>query len=168
MNTNENPTLGGVFTFEHRRNGEVIDTWDQHNLVLDAGLNHILDVTFHGTTAVSPWYIGLYSNTYTPLAGDLSSDLGTSYTQITTAYDEATRPEYEEAAAAAKVTTNVLNRATFTFNTTATVAGAFLISDSVKTNATGTMIAASAHSPSRSMLALDELLVKYEFTGSSS
>lgn len=167
MKTNETPSVGGIFTFTHVRNGEVIDSWEQRNLVLNAGLDHLLDVTFHGTTAISPWYIGLYSNTYTPDAGDTSADLGVSYTQITTQYDEATRPEYEEAAAAAQVTTNTLNRAVFTFNTGVNVAGAFLISDNVKTNATGMMIAASAHSPSRAMLALDELLVKYEFTASS-
>jgi hypothetical protein len=49
--------VGGVFE---------ADCYDQHgnlkwkdiakNLVVNAGLDHILDVIFHGSTQVNPWY----------------------------------------------------------------------------------------------------------------
>ena len=167
----EKGVVGGVFTFEHRRAGEVIDTWKENNIVPQEGLNHLLNVNFNGKTAVGTWYIGLYSNTYTPLDDDVYTDIGTTFTEINADYDEATRPAYvPDGDATVKLMTNDASRAVFTFNASATVAGAIFVSSNIKGDnaaANAVLMAASAHSPSRSMLSLDELLVKYSFLGSS-
>lgn len=171
MKTIEAPSVGGIFTFDHVRNGEVIATWKEHNIVTQEGLNHLLNVNFNGKTVVGTWYLGLYSNTYTPQDGDVYTDIGTTFTEINAAYDETTRPAYvPDGDATVKLMTNAASRATFTFNTGATVAGAMFVSSNIKGDSAASnavLMAASAHSPSRSMLALDELLVKYEFLGSS-
>jgi hypothetical protein len=122
---------GGVFTGQIVRDGKIIDEFDAPNLVVDQGLNHLLDVLLHGSTQVGTWYLGVFEGNYTPVAGLLASTIAGAATE-TTAYDETTRPAYNEAAAAAKVTTNTANKATFTFNATKTLYGAFLISDSTK------------------------------------
>jgi hypothetical protein len=97
---------------------------------------------FHGSTQVGTWYLGVFEGNYTPVAGLLASTIAGAATE-TTAYDETTRPAYNEAAAASKVTTNSANKATFTFNATKTLYGAFLISDSTKAGTSGTLMAAA-------------------------
>ncbi len=166
----EKTGFGGVFEFEHRRDGETLEIWKQGNLVLDLGINHFLDTELGGSTPITAWYIGLYSNTYTPQAADTYSEIGSTFTELNAHYDESTRPVWtKNGVAAAKVMTNSSSRATFTFNQAATVSGAMFVSSSVKgDNSAGLMSAASAQSPARTMANLDELLVTYSFTGSSS
>jgi hypothetical protein len=161
---------GGIFTFELRRDGELIDIWDFHNLVPTAGLNYLNDAGIGGGSQISSWYIGLYSNAYTPQADDVYTHIGTRFTEITTAYDETTRPAWtKDGASSSGLMTNSSSRATFTFNTSATVNGAIFVSNNVKgDNTSGTLLAASLHTPARSVVNGDELLVKYEFQASSS
>jgi hypothetical protein len=158
---------GGTFTIEHVRNGEVIDVFDSPNLVVDQGLNHMLDVLLHGSTQVGTWYLGLFEGNYTPVAGLLASTIAGAATECT-AYDETTRQIYNEAAAASKVTTNSANKATFTMNATKSVYGAFIISDSTKGGTSGTLLAASKFAAAKSVVATDQLLLTYTFTASSS
>jgi len=162
--------LAGVFTYELRRNGKIIDTWEQPNIVPTVGLNHFNDVVLNGASAYGTWYIGLYLNAYTPVAANVYGDIGTLFTEITGNYDEADRPPYiPDGAAVAGVTSNSASRATFTFNASDTVNGALFVSGSGKgINTGGILLAASAHVPARSVIAGDELLVKYEFSGTSS
>lgn len=94
------------------------------NLCTTEGLNRLLDVMFHGTTQITAWYIGLFEDDYTPLAANTYASPGCNET---TAYDEATRPAYNEAAASSKVTTNAANKAEFTFNDTKTIYGGILV-----------------------------------------
>lgn len=166
--------VGGIFYFEHRRQGKTIGSWETPNLVPTAGLNHTLDTTLgSGTpTTVGTWYIGVYSNTYTPQADDVYTHIGTRFTEITTAYDEATRETYvPDGASASGLVTNSTSRATFTFNSSVNVSGAIFVSSNIKGDnaaSAAVLLAASAHSPARAMISGDELLVKYEFQGTSS
>jgi hypothetical protein len=63
-----------------------------HNLCTDEGLNRILDVMFHGTTQIGTWYVGVFETNTTILAAHTYAVPG--FTECTTSYDEATRPEY--------------------------------------------------------------------------
>lgn len=159
--------VGGSFIIEHIRDGEVIDREEIHNLVVDQGLNAMLDIMFHGTTQVNPWYLGLFEGNYTPVAGVTAATIASAATECT-AYDETTRQEYTEAAAASKITTNSANKATFTFNATKTVYGAFLISDSTKGGTSGTLFSAARFGTAKSVVSTDQLLLTYTFTASSS
>lgn len=157
--------IGGVFDYElrHLGNRDDAEFWSSHNLVVDQGLNHILDVVLHGSTQVTTWYVGLFEGNYVPVAGDTAATFPASATECT-AYDEATRVAYNEAAAASKVTTNAANRAEFTINATKTIYGGFLSSVSTKAATTGTLLAADRGSAAKSVVDNDVLLVTYSLT----
>lgn len=157
---------GGIFTFEQFRNGKIIDEWGQENLVPEIGINKLLDTSIGGVTAITPWYIALFSNVYTPQSDDLYEHIGVRYTEVT-AYNETTRPVYSlDGLADAGLLSNSNDRALFTFNADQNVSGGLIVSANAKGDnaaAGAILLAASAHSPARGMLAGDELLVKYEF-----
>lgn len=130
--------IGGWFVVDcYRPDGTLRWSERTHNIVPNVMLDHILDVIFHGVSAVSPWYIGL-KNTGAVAAGDtMASHAGWVENEN---YDEATRQEYEEAAASGQSITNAANKATFTIDTNSqTIAGAFFCSDSTKGGGGGTL-----------------------------
>lgn len=156
----------GVWSGQHVRDGKIIDEWEDHNLVVNEGLNALLDIMFHGSTQITTWYCGLFEANYTPVATVTAATITAAATE-TTAYDEATRVEYNEAAASSQSTTNSANKATFTFNATKTIYGAFLVSNSTKSGATGTLFSAARFSTAKSVVSADQLLLTYTFTASS-
>lgn len=158
--------FGGRFAYEHFRGGQLIDAWEDPNIVVDEGLNHLLDVAFHGSTQVGTWYIGLFEGNYTPLSTVTAATIAAASTECT-AYDETTRVAYNEAAAASKVTTNSANKATFTFNASKTIYGGFLVSTSTKSGTSGTLMSASRFGSAKTVESADQLLVTYTFTASS-
>lgn len=159
-------TVGGRFDFELVRNGEVIDRWSEHNIVVNEGLNHILDVEFHGATQISTWYIGVFEGNYTPVATVTAATITAASTECT-AYDETTRVAYDEAAASSQSITNSASKATFTFNATKTIYGAFLVSASAKSATSGTLFSAARFSSSKAVVDDDQLLVTYTLSASS-
>lgn len=159
--------VGGVFHGQIVRNGEVIDEFEDHNIAVDQGLNKLLDVMFGGATQISPWYLGVFEGNYVPVAGLTAATLVANATECT-AYDEATRQEYTEAAAAAKSITNSAAKATFTFNASKTIYGAFLTSDGTKGGTAGTLFSAARFATPKAVVATDQLLLTYTFTAASS
>jgi hypothetical protein len=158
--------VGGIFTGQIVRDGQIIDEFDAPNLVVDQGLNHILDTVLHGSTQVGTWYLGVFEGNYTPVAALTAAAIAGAATECT-AYGEATRPAYDEAGAAAKVVTNSASKATFTFNATKTLYGAFIISDNTKGGTTGTLLAASKFAAPKGVVSTDQLLLTYSFTAAS-
>lgn len=157
---------GGVFQIDHVRNGEVIDSWEEHNLVVNEGLNKLLDVMFGGSSQITTWYVGLFEGNYTPVATVTAATITAASTECT-AYDETTRQEYVEAAAASQSITNAASRATFTFNATKTIYGAFLVSAAAKSATTGTLFSAARFGSSKSVVAADQLLLTYALGAAS-
>ncbi|MCP4210873.1 MAG: hypothetical protein GY764_05280 [Halieaceae bacterium] len=157
--------IGGVFTHDVRRDGVLLGEQSDGNIVVNEGLDHILDVAFHGITATPTWYIGIFEGNYTPIATVTAATITAASTE-STAYDETYRVEWVEAAAASQSITNSASKATFTMNDTKTIYGAFLISDRDKSDTAGVLAAASAFSASRSLVATDELLVTYTLSAS--
>lgn len=159
--------IGSWWEFEQYRKGKLIDRWEQKNVNTTEGLNHLLNVGFHGVAAIATWYMGLFENNYTPLIGDTYAVPG--FTE-SSAYNEATRPEYVEAAATAKVTTNSANKATFTINATKTIYGAFLCgggtAPTTKGDAAGggTLFAASKFATAKEVVSDDILMVVCSIT----
>ena len=161
--------IGGYFTFEHIRDGQVIDRWYDSNIVVDEGLNYILDAALSGATAHTTHYLGLFKNNYTPISSNVMATFPGAGVALeaNSEYNEATRRTWNEAGVSAKTITNSASPATFTFNTTVTIYGAFLSSDSTKAGTTGTLVSAAKFSSARSMLANDVLNVTYTITASS-
>ena len=158
--------VGGTFIGEIIRAGRVIDRFEEHNLVVNEGLNALNDVMFHGSAQITTWYLGLFEGNYTPVS-TLTAATVTSASTECTAYASATRPAYDEAASASQVTTNAANRASFVFNATKTIYGAFMVSNSTKSGTTGTLFAASRFGTSKAVESGDEMLLTYAFTAAS-
>jgi hypothetical protein len=158
--------VGGVFKGEIVRKGEVIEEFEDHNLIVSEGLDAILNIMFHGSTQLTTFYCGIFVGNYTPVATVTAATIASASTE-STAYTESTRPEYVEAAASGQSITNSANKATFTSNATQTIYGAFLISDSTKSGTTGTLFAAARFSTEKKVDSGDQLLLTYTLAASS-
>lgn len=161
-----NLAVGGRFQIEHRRDGELLSFEESANLVTNEGLNSLLGIMFHGDAQISTWYLGIFEGNYTPVATVTAATITSASTE-STAYNEATRPVYNEGAAAGQSITNSANKATFTMNATKTIYGAFLVSASAKSATTGVLFAASKFATSKAVNSGDELLVTYTLNAQS-
>lgn len=101
---------------------------DIHNLVVNEGLNNLLDVMFHAGTQTDPWYIGLKNNggaaatdTYSGMISD-----GEAWTEFEEYSDH--RKEFVEAAAASQAITNTGSVGQFDITSAGQIYGAFLTS----------------------------------------
>jgi len=160
MDANGAAVVGGYFDFELVRDGKVIDKWQEKNIVVNEGLNYLLDAALYGAGQETPWYIGIFEGNYTPLATDTAANITANSTE-STAYSEGFRQTWTSAGSASQLITNSASKATFTINDTKTIYGAFLVSASAKSATTGTLFAASKFGTARSVIATDELLVTY-------
>ena len=133
---------------------------DNKNIIVTAGLNHILDVQFHATTQVTAWYIGL-KGAGTPVAADTMASHG-SWAELT-GY-AGNRKEWTEGAASAGSMTNS-SSVDITINATATVAGAFL--NTAATGTSGTLYGVVDFSSSRAVIDGDTLQVTVTVTAAS-
>ena len=137
------------------------------NIIPTEGRNSILNVAFNAATQITAWYLAPFEGNYTPLATDTAANFTANTTECT-AYDEATRVAWVEAAPSGQSITNAASKATFTFNATKSVYGAFMASASAKSATTGTLIAASKFSAVRSVVDNDQILLTYVFSASDS
>jgi hypothetical protein len=140
---------------------------EMHNVCTAEGLNSLLNIMFHGANQITTWYVAIFETDTTPADG--TTYAVPVYTECQ-AYDEATRPEYVEAEASAKVTTNTASKATFTMNASKTIYGGALVGGgedpTVKGNTAGggVLFCASKFSSSKSVVSADVLKVTIALT----
>lgn len=154
----------GRFTITHLRNGRVVGEYALPNGIVDVGLNHILETQFNGGTQVTVWYIGLIDNAgFTALANadTMASHAGWAESS---AYDEATRPEWTAGAASGRAITNSTT-VDFTVNATATIKGLFITSNNTKGGTTGTLWSTAAFGTTVAVNDGDTLKVTYTVSG---
>ncbi|MGH7176131.1 MAG: hypothetical protein ACREJC_02015 [Tepidisphaeraceae bacterium] len=166
----------GVWEIEHWRRGVLaghpkkdrvlLARFRQKNIVVDEGINYILNAGFSNGGPIGTWYVATFEGNYIPLSTDTAATFPASSTE-TTAYDEVSRPEYEEATSTAKSITNAANRATFTYNANKTIYGASLHSVATKAAITGVLAAAARFANPRIVIPTDQLLVSYTINASS-
>jgi len=134
-----------------------------HNLVVNVGLDHLLDVTLSGATQITTWYVGLTDDSPTIAAADtMSSHAGWA---VATGYSEAVRQTWTDAGVSSQSVTNSASKATFSINATDTIGGAFLTSDNTKSGTTGTLYAVGAFSGgNKAVVNTDTLEVTATFT----
>ena len=159
--------LGYLYKIERMRKGRVIELEYVHNLCPTEGLNHLLSIVAAGGSQIATWYCGIFEGDYTPIAANVMSTFPGLATE-STAYAEATRPEWVEAAPAAGVITNAASKAVFTINATKTFYGAFLSSSSVKGGTTGVLLSAARFSTAKAMASGEVLRVTGSISGVSS
>jgi len=153
--------------FRRTKAGKLVQRDEDHtpNVCTNEGIDSLLNVGFHGATQIGTWYVAVFENDYTPLVTNTYAVPG--YTECE-AYDEATRPAYNEAASSSKVMTNSANKAVFTFNNTKTIYGGSLLSNSTKGDeaANGAVLFCSSKlSSSQSVIATDVLRITISITG---
>ena len=163
--------VGGVFSTWV--NDDMSTLQHDHNIVVNEGLDHILDSTLSAGTQNTTWYIGLFGNNYTPVAADTADGDGTPANsfwavaqadEITTQYTEGNRPTWVDAGVTSQAVSNAASPAVFTFGTADDVYGAGLVSTNIKSGTTGILMAASKFAALRAMLISDVLNVTYSFT----
>lgn len=160
---------GGVFRAScFDKDGNLKWEAESHNLVVNGGLQDMNAKYFSGSAYTAAWYIGLYGAgaSNTPAAGDTAASHA-GWTEVVP-YSNATRPVCTFGTATTadpSVITNSVSPAAFTINATATVGGAFLISNNTKSGTTGVLFSAADFSApgDRSVVSGDTLNVTYTF-----
>lgn len=140
---------------------------EAHNIVVNVGLDHLLDAVLHGATSSDPWYIGLIdnqSNVDIQAADTMASHAGwtenKNYTLENDTDDQ--RIEYDNEAASSQSTTNSANKAAFKVDTASQIiAGAFLCDNQNRTQDTGILFCAVEFSGDKNADADDVLQVTY-------
>lgn len=162
-----NVQAGFEYLFEILRDGVVIDSFTEKNLVPTEGLNHFLNVEFKGATQIGTWYLGVYEGNYTPVSTITAATISAAATE-TTAYNETTRVAFVPGTVASGAVDNSASRAEFTLNATKTIYGGFLSSASAKGATTGVLVSAVKFSSPKSLVSGDVLRVTASFTLTSS
>ena len=167
----EGTSAGGVFHVQcFDADGNL--KWEEvtPNTVVNVGLQDMNTQYFKGTTYTAAWYLGLITgpgsgNTYA--AGDtMASHAGWSENS---SYSQSTRPACSFGTASTanpSVDSNSGSPAVFSINATATIAGAFLTSNSTKGGTTGVLFSAGNFSSpgDRAVVSGDTLTVTYTFS----
>jgi hypothetical protein len=161
---------GGVFSIECRDSEGNLKWSDAiHNLVVNVGLQDMNTKYFSGSAYTATWFLGLYGAgaSNTPNSGDTAASHA-GWTEIVP-YSNATRPACTFGTATTadpSVITNTASPAAFNINATATVGGAFLISNNTKSGTTGILFSASDFSApgDRVVASGDTLNVTYTFS----
>lgn len=164
--------LGSVWSWEHWRDGKLIDKWTDHNLITDEGIEYIMDAALSGRTPITDFYLILFEDDHTPSGDDTYAVPGFTETE---AIDESTRPSWEEAGVTSKVITNSASKGTFTFNASKTIYGGALVGggtdpDTIADVAGGGVLICENQftSGSKAVESTDVLKVTCSMTGSSS
>ena len=149
---------------------DVIDVAHDHNIVVNEGINKMLDTWLAGGAQTSLYYVSLFSSNSTPSATWTLANYRASLATEWTNYVEAARPAWSVAAAASQTITNSASPAVFTATAGATIYGAVIATASNKSgtgDATGFMVAATRYSTSRSLLTNDVASVSYTISATS-
>ncbi len=154
--------LGGVFRLECREKRGGLKWVDEApNLVTNAGLQHILDVTFSGSSQTSTWYVGLADNSPSFSAASTLATPG-GWTEFDE-YSEGARQEYVEVRAS-QTLSNSASTAAFSITTAGGgVGGAFLAAAATGTSAI-LMCGAALTGGNRTVADGDTVNVTYTFT----
>ena len=113
---------------------ELVFVEDYDNLIVNQGLNHLLDVHFHAATQITTWYIALLgaSGGTINATQTYQNSMSTGNDEVVN-YDEAARQAFVEGAPSGQSIDNVGNEAVFTVSSGGlTVGGGALVSDSTK------------------------------------
>jgi hypothetical protein len=167
VSSEQRTKLGGVFVAEFYRGGKKTDELSSHNLVVNTGLNDILNCYLNAGSQQATWFLGIFQGNYVPVASDTAASIATNSTECSS-YSGATRPQWVPAAPSGQSITNSAARATYTFNATVTIYGAFLISNNTIGGTSGVLFSGAQFGASKNVVNGDQLLLSYQFTAASS
>jgi len=126
-----------------RADGSVRWVEEMSNLVVNQGLDHMLETELSAGSQVTSWYVGLYGSSPIPQSTWTAASHGSEFTS----YDEATRQSFLDSGVSGQSLNNSSSKAAFTISANGqTIGGAFLISDSMKSGSSGYLFSAAAFS----------------------
>lgn len=139
------------------------------NGITTAGINNLFNVYFGATSKAAAWYMGLIASSgYSALAAADTMSSHAGWTEETSNYSQATRPQWTPASASGGSVSNS-SSVDFTITGTVTVKGIFLADNSTKSGTTGTLWATALFTSGDQALVNGQTLkVTYICSGSSS
>lgn len=158
--------IGGRFLGKLIRDKRVVDEFECKNIVVNQGLNYLLGAALGSQSVVNNWFIALFSNNYTLLASDTAATIAANAGEVTQ-YTAGTRQSWQSVPPASQSITNAANQASFTFNATLNVYGAFLISSSAINGTSGILFSGAQFGSPKAVVASDILQLTYTFTAAS-
>ena len=134
------------------------------NLVVNAGLDDILDKYFKGSTYTASFFVGIVDNagwTAYAAADTMASHTGWAESS---AYSEGTRPALTLGTVASQSVDNSASKAAYSINATKTIRGAFVTDSNTKGGATGLLYGEGDFAASRAVVSGDTLNVTVTMT----
>ncbi len=149
MDTTKNNSYGvgfkNKYSFEcYDKDGNLKWSEDVYNIVVNEGLDDILNQYYKGSAYTASHFVGLTSSTPTIAATDTAAS-HTGWTEVIN-YSETSRPTLTLGTVASQAVDNSSNKAVFSIDNTATIGGAFIITDSTKGGTTGILVGGAAFS----------------------
>lgn len=145
--------ISGIFVYSKRGEEDEYTA----NLVVTEGLNYLVGVALKATTPITTWYIAPFTGDVTVQATWTASNF-TANSSETTAYASATRPTWVGGSVTAGAVNSFVTKAEIKSTTNGLVIrGAAMISNSQKSDTTGTLLGASKFSSAKT-LDIDEIL----------
>lgn len=140
---------GLIYKVETIKDGVVVDTSYEHNILPQQSVDHIAGlIRGSGAQPISSWFLGCFESNYTPdssvTAADLQVTVGESL-----AYTEATRPAWTNTYDGVGFIGNASNLAEFTFNASKTIYGAFIVSNATKGGTSGILLSLARFSTAK-------------------
>ncbi len=125
-----------------RPDGSIRWVEEYDNLVVNEGLDYLLEAGLADGTQQSNWYVGLLGSSPSPAAGWTKTEVGAA---DFTAYSEATLPAWTPGAVSGQSVSNTASKASFSINAdTQTIGGAYLASANTKAVEGGAAVIYSA------------------------
>jgi hypothetical protein len=137
---------------------------ENENLITTEGLNDILTKYLKGSSYTATWFVGLAGAGTKAAADTMSSHSGWA---VVAAYSEGVRQTLTLGTASAGSISNTASKAVFTITGSATVAGAFVTSNSTKSGTTGTLYGVVDFGDARAVISGDTLTVTVTLTAAS-
>lgn len=155
--------LNGRFKVEVLdKDGNVKHVDEFNNDIVNQGKNDLFEIMFHDGTQVasSSWFIGLISNSgYSALAAADTMSSHSGWTEFT-GYSQSTRVAWGPGAAASQSITNA-SAATFDINSSGTVKGIFVCTNSTKGGTSGRLWSTALFTADVPVANGDQLRVTY-------
>jgi len=109
------------------------------NRIPQEGVDFIAGLLTATVSLVSPWYVGIFENDYTPVGTSSAAGLTTVIGE-TTAYEAASRPVFTDVYDGASRIDNASARAEFVFTADKRIYGGFLTSTQAKQDSSGLIL----------------------------
>lgn len=141
------------------RDGKLKWTEEARNLVVNVGLNDLLDKRFKASSYTSADYVGLIDNaSFSAIAAGDTMGSHSGWLE-SAAYSDSTRKALTLGSVSGGSVDNSASKAAFSINGSATIKGAFITTVSTKSGTTGILYGAAAFGSTRAVESGDTLNV---------